>query len=132
MPRPRLIHPVDLTIEPIDTPATTYDRQAREPVKQAARATQVQVEAQVQWSAQDDPVASDVGILERNRGYVLFRTEDLEAISYEPARGDRIVTIGPMTGLDLYLADGEPCGHYDGQPWLRKFDFVDRQPTRRP
>jgi hypothetical protein len=123
---------VRIEVVPIDTDNTTYDRDAREPVKQVARKEPKRPRAQVQWSKKQEPSPGRAGTGERSAGYFIFDVRELAQLRYTPRRGDRITVIGRQTGLDLYLTTSEPCGHYDGENWLLRFEFEDRQPTRRP
>jgi hypothetical protein len=88
--------------------------------------------AQVQWIKKQEPVVNRGGVQEKSSGYLIFSVTELETMGYTPRRGDRITEIGRrQINLDLYLTENEPCGHYDGENWLLKFDFEDRLPSRR-
>lgn len=131
MPRPRLLHPVEVVIEPIDVAATVYRPNAREPIKTVARKTTVSVSAQVQWNKNRAPDAIRAGIAETASGYFIFLKSDLSDASYVPRHGDRVITIADTPQpISLYLKDQEPCGHYDGEYWMLRVDFVDKAPAR--
>lgn len=130
MPRPRLIHPVDVTIQPKDAGATAYRPNAREPVKTVARSVDIELPAQVQWYAKATPEVGRAGVTEGHRGYLIFHVDDLAALEYTPRQGDKVTVIGAITGLAVYLTAQEPAGHYDGQHWLLKVNFEDKAPPR--
>lgn len=130
MPRPRLLHPVPVVIQPSDLAATDIRANAREPVKTVARASEVNTEAQIQWTRRRDPNNTRSGMKEDASGYLLFRKTDLAELEYTPTQGDQITAIGDLTGLSLYMTSQEPAGHYDGQHWLLLVNFTDKVPAR--
>lgn len=128
--RPRLIHPVWIIVQKVDKDNTEYRANAREAIKTVERGPEVRVRAQVQWARRKDPNAARTGIVHGASGYVLFDMRDLETLDYTPGDGDRITTIGALTGLSLYMTAQTPAGHYDGRHWLLRVDFTDKAPGR--
>jgi hypothetical protein len=128
---PNLIHPVPIKIEQLDTGATYYDEDAREPIQFAARKTLKTVEGQVKWGAQKDDSDSKMGSILGARGYVLFRRIDLAAQSIELADGDRFTEIGGIS-TDVYISRLEWTGHYPDEagPTMVKAYFEDRAPAK--
>lgn len=131
MPTPNLIHPVPVTIEQIDKPATLYDEDAREPIQFAARATSKTIAGQVKWGSQFDETTTRVGTVEGASGYVLFRQIDLTAAGVELQLEDRFSRIGTRD-TDVYITRLRPVGHYpdhSGHTMIKAF-FDDRQPSK--
>lgn len=131
MPLPNLIHPIDIVIKPIDRASTTYDRQAREPVRTVKRAAaDVLIEAQVSYRGTMNPRLIPEGIAEQVAGYLLFRVFDLTEAGYAPNIGDRITAIGLRT-TSLFVLQNVDLGHYgdqNGASLVRVF-FEDRRPS---
>lgn len=131
---PRLIHPVPVTIERLQTSETIYDVDAREPVKQGYRKQSFDLYAQISWGTHDGEQPTRLGAQDEEQGYILFRRVDLLNASptpYHPQRNDRIVTIGTLPDLKLYIVSVQPMGHYPDQGGysLWKCRFVDRAPV---
>lgn len=126
---PNLLFAVTVEIQPIDTASTEYRRDAREPVRQAARSASIEIEAQVIWNTKDRPQSGRGGPQEKTIGYLVLRVEDLTAAGYEPRRGDRITAIPGYTG-DWYLTSFEPAATRNGAHTLLMANFEDRSPTR--
>ena len=130
MPLPNLIHPVRVSIQKMDKSATTFDADAREPVRSAPRAATITLNAQV--SLRSTERSPDLGglVSENVGGYLLFRVVDLTAKSYTPSIGDKIVSIGHRS-VELYILQSEDLGHYPGQmgATLVKAYFEDRRPA---
>ncbi len=131
MTLPRLLHPVDISIEKIDRAATVYDPDAREPIFQASRKTIVVVPGQVNWGTQLGLESTKAGPREGAAGYVLFRRVDLDAASITLEDNDRFARLGNVD-CDLYVDRLEHEGHYPdhGGPTLVKAYFSDRQPAK--
>ena len=137
MTLPNLIHPIQITVERLLRSELLMDEDAREPVI-GARTTTAQtftMPAQIKWSNKDDPDPMEAGPRERDSGYVLLRLHDMDAImgvGQRLTRGDRIITMGVTTGLDLYITGQEPIGHWPDQlgQTMIKYKFSDRHPVR--
>lgn len=131
MVMPNLIHPVSVKVERLDEGATVYDEDAREPVKQGSRKTTYTLPAQVKWGTHDGMEPTDIGPGDVESGYVLFRKPECVAAGYHPKRKDRIVQIGSLTGLTLFITAVQPMGHYPDQNGytLWKCVFSDRSPV---
>lgn len=126
--RPRLIHPVDVTIAPIDSAATPFDHAAREPIPTIRRSAVVPIKAQVHWGRKRERQAMPGGPVDQSDGYLVFLTKDLATLTYTPREGDRVATISGRA-CELYLtSDGQDRGQYGGQPHLCRAYFRDRQP----
>ena len=127
---PRLLHPVPVLLEQIDTSTTLYDEDAREPIQQAAHKTVVELSGQVKYGSSKEQSYELGGIRENERGYVLFRTVDLEAKSVTLQLNDRITKIGNVTH-DSYIVRLEPAMHYPahGNTGLKAY-FSDRAPSK--
>lgn len=129
MPLPNLLHPVTVTIERADKATTPYDPDIREPLRTARRVS-VSVRAQVKYFQTGTPEWERMGFSEEVKGYLLVRKTDVDAISYVPARGDRVTAIGNRTTA-LYLLQWNDAGHYTdqgGYTMMRLF-FTDRRPA---
>jgi hypothetical protein len=129
MPLPNLIHPLTITIQKSDKASSTFDEDAREPIRSVAR-TAVTINAQVSMrGTSQEPDFG--GLIEENvGGYLLFRVVDLTAKSYTPSIGDKITAIGHRT-VELYILQSEDLAHYPGQSGatLVKAYFGDRRPA---
>lgn len=131
MPVPRLIHPVPVTVQQIDTGATIYDDDAREPIQQAARPVSKTLNGQVKWQSQFSGESTRGGTVEGASGYVLFRQVDLDANALVLQDEDRISRIGTRD-TDVYISQLRPVGHYPdqgGHTMIKAF-FGDRQPSK--
>lgn len=129
MPLPRLLDPVDIEVQPIDTEATIYDDVRREPASHIERGVTLTLKAQVQWTSKDRGDPDPSGTVKRSQGYVVLDQRELDRKSYSPSRGDKIVK---MAGVDeaLYIHSFQPAGHRRGRAYLLVVNFRDRQPTR--
>lgn len=127
---PNLIHPVNVTILPLNESATVYDRDAREPVGQVAVSATVTIKAQVAWRVPMDPKWEAMGPVEDVRGYLLFRYLDLTAAGYSPKLGDMITKIGHVDTL-VFMTQLQDAGHYPDQngATMRMAYFGDRRPS---
>lgn len=137
MPLPRLIHPVDVTVERLTRSGLVMDDDAREAVHgpRSSAAQTFVIPAQIKWDKQDNPDPEEGGTRQRSTGYILCRPTDLDTVlgtGQRLKREDRITAIGVNTGLDLYITGTGPMGHYpdqSGQSLIRYF-FEDRKPVR--
>ena len=127
---PRLIHPIPVVIEVLDTGETSWDPDALEPIGDADRSTQVSIEAQIQWRDDRDPKATRGGIRLESDGYIIVRPEDEALLAAPIKRGDKIIQIG-SDAYELYILGFEPAGHYPdvGGPGLRLLYFGSRGPS---
>ncbi len=128
---PRLIHPVTIEVERLVKTDTPYDADAREPVRQGTRKVKVTLPGQVLWGVHDGTDPTTIGLRDDESGYVLFRKVDMTAVSYRPQRGDRVIRIGDLTGLQLFVTNVIPRGHYPDQGGftLWQCNFTDRAPS---
>ena len=128
---PRLLHPAPIVIQQLSTANTIYDDDAREPIQQAAHASNVTVVGQAQWGLADELAMSGAGPQENASGYVLFRYFDLEAKSVVLRQNDRFIKIGKQD-TDVYIVSLKPTGHYPsaGGATMVKAFFLDRMPSR--
>lgn len=131
MPTPRLIHPIYITIAPLDNDAQTMDDAAREPIHGARATTTIRVQAQVTYDKKDEPQYEITGNNPSDAGHVCFTPAGLARAGYTPKTGDRITLIGDRTPADLYLTGSVPQAHYDRRgAGLVKWNFADRSPVK--
>lgn len=132
MPVPNLIHPIPVTIEPIEAAAAVWDAEAREPLHGARSTSSFVINAQISWDLERNPRDHPAGVAEESTGYILVRYVDMDAQSVSIKRGDRITKIGARA-MDLYVTGTKPRAHWpdQGGPTLVRFYFGDRQPVRR-
>ena len=130
MPTPTLTQPATVVIEPLDRGNTKYNTRTRAPIKVLKRKTQVSFEAQVQFHATERAEAGSGGLVKTTTGYMIARKTDLDGLGYVPSMGDRLVTIGPLTGQVLYITEFAYTAWYDGAPTLLSIEFDDRRPSR--
>lgn len=99
MRRPRLLHPLTVVIEPLDTASTYYDENTREQIQIIGRAPEIEIQAQVEYRdfvqhGQADATYDRGGFMGEERGYILIRYIDAAKLSYTPKLGDKIAMIG--------------------------------------
>jgi len=131
MPIPRLLHPVNITVQRANKPGTFVDDDYREPVQQAARLEAFTIKGQVAWKYDQRLTPQAGGAREDSMGYIVFRVVDLNAISQVIARGDRFTQIG-LIKTDVYVVKVIPMAHWPDQAGatLIHAHFQDRQPGR--
>jgi len=131
MPLPNLIHPIRVVVQQIDTAATVYDPDTREPVQQAARKTNVVLPGQPKWVSEESLGIARAGSSPSASGYVLFRMVDLTAAGVTLRLNDRITMQGHLVD-EVYIVRLQPLGHYPGQNGasLIRAWFADRLPAK--
>lgn len=131
MPDPRLIHPIPVTLELLNSAATRFDPDTKEPIVSASRSEQ-KLQAQVRWFRKDQLRGRDTGPRREADGYLLFRASDLETKGITIKTGDKITRIGKQAYLHLYVEELRPMGHYpdQGGAGLLRADFRDREPVQ--
>lgn len=130
--RPRLIHPIWITIAPISKSTTTYDAEAREPIREAAKATAIKVKAQNRVRRLAEPEFQPIGVVEDVRGWLTVEKQHTDSFNYIPKRGDLISKIGHRT-TQVYIVWWEDMAHYtdqDGAGLMRLY-YSDRRPSAR-
>lgn len=137
MPRPNLIHPIDVVIERLDRNEMIMDHDAREAIlgPRSTSSNTYTIQAQISWNDRSAPDPQGAGDRERDSGYILLRLFDMNNVfgsGQRLKRGDRIVQIGNTTGLDLYITKDPPIGHWPDQfgETMIKYHFEDRRPVR--
>ena len=142
MPQPKLHHPLNVVIEPLDTDSTIYDEHAREQIQVVSRSPSITIAAQVEYRdfvqhAQADASYDRRGIKAEERGYLLIRYIDAKYVEngpYVPRIGDKITMIGlgsetpqPMTA---FVHRMKPTAHYPrlGKTMVKLF-YADRKPA---
>jgi len=128
---PNLLHPVPIQVSQLDTASSLYDDEAREPIQQATRSTVVTIPGQVKYGSSREASFHLGGLRENERGYVLFRQVDLDALSVTLKINDRIVKIGQIV-QSADISRIEPVGHYpdqNGATMVRAY-FSDRLPSK--
>jgi len=128
--RPKLIHPVQVTIQPIDPATTSYDTGAREQIPSVARKAAVTIPAQVHWSRLLDVEQTMTGNVEHYDGWLAFERADLEKYSYAPADGDRVTAIEGVKALLYLQPNAQQRGQYQGRHNLVRVFFRDRGARR--
>ncbi len=131
MPNPRLIHPIPVTLEFLNSGETIYDPDTKEPIGGARRSTK-DLQAQVKWFRKDQLRGRSTGPRQEADGYLLFRRTDLVAAGVEVRTGDKIVRIGHLQNVSYYVTELSPMGHYpdQGGHGLLRADFNDREPVQ--
>lgn len=151
MPEPRLIHPINVTLEIINRDESVFDPYAREPVGQVIRegesentGERVIVKAQVSFyfssAKMDEPIYDRGGVIEESLGYIVVRYNDLirsgllalnannQFENMKIKRGDRIIQFGKEI-VDYYVTGFKPFAHYPKQQQtLLQINFIDRHP----
>lgn len=131
---PRLLHPIPVVIERLDTDNTIYDENAREPIGLAARKTSVTIDAQISYDS-SQIVSEFYGNTIKTNGYLIFRRVDLESANIMPVLEDKIVKLGTgdaAVTTALYIVGIDYRAHYPDQGgWtLLKCWYSDKQPSK--
>lgn len=128
--QPQLIHPLRITIQPIDKATTTYDADAREPVREAKKKTPITLWAQNRVRRLAEPELQAIGVVEDVRGWLTARKRDVDALSYVPKRGDLISQIGHRP-TQVYVVWWEDMAHYTDQNGaaLIRLYYSERRPS---
>jgi len=143
---PRLIHPVTCVLKINDRASTRMDPDTREPIQRLKYKGEINLPGQIRESIRKkDVVMERGGRNEKEGGYILFRTIDLDAAlktigsSYEEwantlngSVNDRILTAGNQK-LNAFITRLDPLGHYtdQGGASLVKAYFTDRSAARK-
>jgi hypothetical protein len=139
---PKLIHPVEVTIDLLDKPAMLMDDQAREPIHGVrSQPTDTHVlPAQIHIDQFRSPSQEAGGTVTATIGYLLVRALDMDHIlgrGVRIKRGDHITSYtgnmpdGEVVACDLYITRVDPAAHYP--PYgatLYKAHFEDRDPVQ--
>lgn len=121
--RPKLIHPVDVTIYRIDRAATQFDPDFREPTTGVQyELAPVTVEAQVKYDRFEALNMVAGGDSPLTTGHLLIEREPLGGLN----KGDKITTIAGQP-VELYITEKRPAAHYGGQARLLKVLFEARR-----
>lgn len=134
MPRPRLLHPLKVTIAQISKATTLMDDNLREPIGGPERSAAITVLAQVTYRRQDDPRADReaLNVEEHSLGWLTLRVADLQEASVVLVRGDMITKIGDgrfEEAVAYFLTSKGPLAHSGTGGQLLRFYFTDRQPV---
>lgn len=121
--RPKLIHPVEVTIYRVDRVATQFDPDFREPLAGVRyEPVPVTVKAQVKYdrfealnmvAGGDSPVTT---------GYLLIEKEPPGGLN----KGDKIAAIAGQP-VELYITEIRPAVHYGGRARMLKVLFEARR-----
>jgi hypothetical protein len=117
--RPRLIHPIAVTLEQIDGAATTVDTTFREPVG-APAVRQVTLLGQLR-EQRGEPLVMTRGGADATSsamGHVVFEIDTLTAGSIKLHVGDRIVGLAGAT-VRYRILRLEDHAHYNGRAYHR-------------
>lgn len=141
MPYPKLLHPLNIEIQPLDVGNTIYDQVAREEIQIVGRQNSIIIPAQMEFrdSANDaigDSKYTPAGLTPTEKGYalILTRTRSIIAPTWEPRIGDRIARLGVGSeteiSLNVYVSRTKQSMHYPryGYCGLKLF-FSDRKPS---
>ena len=129
---PKLIHPIPVVLELLNTSVLKFDPDTKEVIPGGMGRTTVALKAQVQWTEEDRLRTGDAVPRDQSKGYLLFRQRDLDNKGISISRSDKIVRIGKLTDLELYVISTKPRGHYpdQGGHTLLQADFSDREPVQ--
>jgi hypothetical protein len=121
---PRLVHPIDVLVEQVDSVATTVDADFREPVNAAGAVFRppVQLRAQITWGTKDEFRRSPGGDEYQSDGHLTFLRAELDARGIQLHKGDRVEATADQTYRYRVVAV-EPAGHYNSRPYLVKAIF---------
>lgn len=137
---PRLIHPMQISVDVLDRAAMLQDLQAREPIHGARSqpGESYVLPAQVKADRWKDPQPSTGGVQTMSAGYFLVRAYDMDQILGIGVRlklGDHISGYTGNQGAepvpcDLYITQVQPTIHYPQTgAAMYKCHFEDRDPV---
>ena len=129
----KLISSVWVTISQKDVATTVMDDDAREPVKQARRTTDVKLKAQVSYSRTRGTSffeGGQGGPSTDAAGHLVFLKKTLKKKGLTFVRGDRITSIGGKA-KEHYFNKEEDAGHNDGTSGLEIWNFIDYDPLKK-
>lgn len=141
MAQPRLIHPVEVTIELFSPDQMVMDHDAREPVHGARSqpTDAIVLPCQVHFDKFQDPTQEPGGTVTLSNAYFLARSIDMDRIIGQGKRlkrGDRITQYksvlrpGEVVKCDLFITRFDPMGHYPERgATLYKYTVEDRDPV---
>jgi hypothetical protein len=151
MPQPRLIHPIDVTIQIIDRDNSVFDPYAREPVGQVIRTGEspntgvaytfkAQVSFYYAGAKQDYPRYERHGVIEETEMYIATTYKILIAAGLMTLdtdgnfdqviikRGDRMIRWG-REACNYFITGKKPFAHYPKQrQTMIQFNLSDRHP----
>jgi hypothetical protein len=117
--KPKLIHPVEVTIYRIDRVATQFDPDFREPIGDVKyESTPVTVKAQVKYDRFQALNMVPGGDSPQTSGYLLIENEPPGGLN----KGDKIASIAGVP-VELYITEKRPAVHYRGQARMLKILF---------
>lgn len=151
MPRPNLIHPVEVEFQILTRNETFYDVHAREPVRQVIRkgveanSTSVVIKGQISFyyagAKLDYPEWLREGVLEHTVGYVSLRFYDMNKkglVAYDSdgnfqsfllKRGDKIIRLGKRS-VEYFVMGFKDFAHYPNMSQtMIQVNFEDRNPA---
>jgi hypothetical protein len=152
MPQPRLIHPVKVTVQIVDTSESVYDQWAREPVGQVVRTGEspgtgseyifkAQVSLYYAGAKKDYPFYERDGVIEETEMYIATTYKELIKVGlltlnsdgtfneFLIKRGDRLIRWG-RENCNYYITGQKPFGHYPRQrQTMIQFNLEDRHPN---
>lgn len=115
--RPKLIHPVEVTIHRVDRTATQFDPDFREPIGDVKyEPTPVTLRAQVKYDRFEAQNMVPAGDAPLSSGYLL--TDEDPGIN----KGDKITSIAGIP-VELYVTEKRPAVHYGGRARMVKILF---------
>ena len=129
---PNLHNPTDVEFAQKNDAATRFDHRRRTPVNRVATDAKFSLKCQIKWTlsdAQASTVMTNVGLDDKEKGYVLVRTIDLKAKGKSITSikaGDRITKLEKLDVL-FYVLRTEPGSHYNGEFQLVQIYFHDRK-----
>ena len=129
----KLLFPVWVIIEQKDVASTVMDDDAREPIKQARRKTEIKIKAQVSYSTTTGTSffqGGQGGPSGNTSGHLVFLTRILLKKGYVFVRGDRIKSIGGKS-VEHYFDAKDLAGHNRGSSELEVWDFIDYDPLKK-
>jgi hypothetical protein len=120
---PRLIHPIEVSVERVDVAATPIDPEFREPTGEGVRfLPPVVLPAQITWGTKDELRRSSGGDQYQADGHFTFLRADLDARGLQLHKGDRVFAEANQT-YHYRIVSVEPAGHYHGRPHLVRAMF---------
>ena len=146
MRQPRLLHPINATIEATDKQSTVNDANAREQIQILGRTSSFVIACQVEYRDFTDYGQSSAkfdkgGFIGEESGYILVRYIDTQNLTmdaapyvYTPQIGDKITELGTGSvrpqAMTAFVKRIKPTMHYAryGATAIKLY-FADRKPA---
>jgi hypothetical protein len=131
--RPRLVHPISVSLVQIDAEETVQDDDFREPVADPVWRAPVSLRGQISYARADRLQMGATGDLGGADGHVVFLADELAMAGITLHKGDRFTAVTTrrsgadvVRAIDYEIIEVRPQGHYPDYQGLTFAFFRDR------